>query len=239
MADVVITIPTYNERENIRILIGKILELKIPGVLILVIDDNSPDGTAEVVREIGKKDKRVKLLLRTGPRGRGAAGKDGFLAALKEGADLIVEMDADMSHDPKYIPKLLEELNHADMALGSRLVSGGEDNRKSFFRRIITKLANFYIHFILGIRVKDCNSGFRAYTRKALEAIEPGKIFSQGPAIVQEVLYRAHLKGLRIKEIPISFKERERGTSKLGIPQLWKGYVVVLKLKLLHWFGRM
>lgn len=239
MAEVVVTIPTYNERENIRILIGKILELKIPGALILVIDDNSPDGTAAVVRETAKKDKRVKLLLRTGPRGRGVAGKDGFLSALKEGAGFIIEMDADLSHNPAYIPQILEALQDADVVLGSRLVSGGEDNRKSFFRRSITKLANFYIHLILGIRVKDCNSGFRGYTRKALEAIEPRKIFSQGPSIVQEVLYRAHLKGLRIKEIPISFKERELGTSKLGIPQLWKGYVMVLKLKFLHWFGRM
>ncbi len=239
MANIIVTIPTYNERDNIAILVRKILDLKIPGVSILVIDDNSPDGTAEAVRRLAKKDKSVRLLLRTGPRGRGAAGRDGFLAALKEGADFIIEMDADLSHDPKYIPRLLEELRHADMVLGSRLVAGGEDTRKSFFRRLITKLANVYIKLILGIRVKDCNSGFRGYTRKALAAIDPGKIFSQGPAIVQEVLYRAHLRGLHIKEIPITFKERELGTSKLGIPQLWKGYMVVLKLKFLHLAGKM
>ncbi len=234
----IVTIPTYNERENIKILIGQILKLDINGLEILVIDDNSPDKTWKIVKEIAKKNKKVHLLLRTKKRGRGYAGKEGFIWALKNKADYIVEMDADLSHDPKYIPELLEKIKQADIVLGSRQIKGGIDQRDSPIRKIITKLANLYIETILGLKVRDCNSGYRCFTRKALEQIDPYKIFSAGPSIVQEVLFKARLKGLKIKEIPITFTKRKLGKSKLGIKHLYKGYMMVIKLKYLHILGK-
>ena len=232
-----VMIPTYNEKENIRNLINKILNLKIKNLHIVVADDNSPDGTWRIMQEISRKNKSVHLLLRTKDKGRGSAGRDGFIYCLKQGADIIVEMDADFSHDPKYIPLMLEELKNADLVLGSRRIKGSKEIGRSLFRRFVTWGANLYIKLMLGIKVKDCNSGFRCFKRKVLEAINLEKLESKGPAIIQEVLFKAHLKGFRIKEIPITFVDRTMGTSKLGIPQLAAGYFMVLKLKFLKLIG--
>ncbi len=232
-------IPTYNERENIKNLIDKILKLKIKDLHVVVADDNSPDETWKIVQEISRKNKNVHLLLRKKDKGRGSAGKDGFVYCLKHGADIIVEMDADMSHDPKYIPSMLKELKNADLILGSRRVKGSEEVGRSFIRRIITYLANLYIKLMLGLKVNDCNSGFRCFKREVLEKINAEKLESKGPAIVQEVLFKAHLKGFRIKEIPITFVNRTKGYSKLGIPQLAAGYFMVLRFKILSMLGRL
>ena len=233
-----VMIPTYNEKENIRNLIAKVLNLKIKDLHIVVVDDNSPDGTAGIVKNISKKNKNVHLLLRTKNKGRGYAGRDGFIYCLRHNADIVVEMDADMSHDPKYIPQMIEELRNADLILGSRRVKGGQDVGRSFVRKAITSLANFYIKVILGLKVKDCNSGFRCFKREVLEKLNAEKLKSQGPSIVQEVLFKAHLKGFRIKEIPITFVNRTKGHSKLGIPQLAAAYFMVLKLKFLSMNGK-
>lgn len=233
-----VMIPTYNEKENIRELIRQIFNLKIKNLQIVVVDDNSPDGTWKIVKEISKKNKNVNLLLRKTDKGRGAAGRDGFIYCLKHGADIIVEMDADMSHEPKYIPKMIDELRNADMVLGSRRVEGAVEVGRSMFRRFITLGANLYTKLMLGIKVNDCNSGFRCFKRKVLQEINVEKIESKGPAIVQEVLFKAHLKGFKIKEIPITFVDRTKGKSKLGIPQLATGYLMVMKLKIRHLFGR-
>lgn len=230
-------IPTYNEKENIRILIGKILNLKIKNLNIVVVDDNSPDGTWKIVKNISKNNKNIHLLLRKKDKGRGAAGKDGFVYCLKHGADAVVEMDADMSHNPKYIPSMLNELKNADLVLGSRRVKGAKEIGRSFIRKAITYLANSYIRLVLGLNARDCNSGFRCFKRKALEGINPEKLRSKGPAIIQEMLFKAHLKGFKIKEIPITFVDRAKGRSKLGIPQLAAGYFMVLKLKILELAG--
>ena len=232
-----VMIPTYNEKENIRNLIDKILKLKIKNLHIVVADDNSPDGTWKLVQEISRKNKNVHLLLRKKDKGRGAAGKDGFIYCLKHGADAIVEMDADMSHDPKYIPKMIEELKNADLVLGSRRVKGSKEIGRGLLRRFVTFGANLYIRLLLGIKVKDCNSGFRCFKRKVLEGIKAENLQSKGPAIVQEVLFKAHLKGFKIKEMPITFVNRTKGKSKLGIPQLAAGYFMVLKLKMQHLLG--
>lgn len=232
-----VMIPTYNERENIANLIGKILKLKIKNLHIVVVDDNSPDGTWQIVENISKRSKNVHLLLRKKDKGRGSAGRDGFIYCLKNGADVVVEMDADMSHDPKYIPLMIEELKNADLVLGSRRLKGSREVGRGTIRRFITWGANLYITLMLGIRVKDCNSGFRCFKRKVLEAIKLEKLQSKGPAIVQEVLFKAHLKGFKIKEIPITFVNRTKGISKLGLKQLAAGYVMVLKLKFLHLMG--
>ncbi len=232
-----VMIPTYNEKENIKNLINKILKIKIKDLHIVVADDNSPDGTWGIVQEISRKNRNVHLLLRKKDKGRGSAGRDGFIYCLKHGADTIVEMDADMSHDPKYIPSMLNELKNADLILGSRRIKGSKEVGRSPVRKIITYLANLYISLILGLKVRDCNSGFRCFKREVLEKINLEKLESKGPAIVQEVLFKAHLKGFRIKEIPITFVNRTKGNSKLGIPQLIAGYFMVLKLKIKHILG--
>jgi len=232
-------IPTYNEKENIKALIDRILKLKIKNLQIVVVDDNSPDETWKIVEDISKKNKNVHLLLRKKDKGRGYAGRDGFVYCLKHGADAVIEMDADLSHDPKYIPSMLKELKSADLILGSRMVENGKEIGRSLFRRFVTWGANLYIRLMLGINAKDCNSGFRCFKRKVLEKIEVEKLESKGPAIVQEVLFKAHLKGFKIKEIPITFVNRTKGQSKLGIPQLAIGYYMILKLKIQHLLGRL
>ena len=234
-----VMIPTYNEKENIRNLIDKIIKLKIKNLHIVVADDKSPDGTWKIVQDISRKNKKVHLLLRKKDKGRGSAGRDGFIYCLKNGADVVVEMDADMSHDPKYIPSMLEELKNADLVLGSRRVEGGKDVGRGLLRKFVTFGANLYIRIMLGLKVKDCNSGFRCFKREVLEKINAEKLESKGPSIVQEVLFKAHLKGFRIKEIPITFINRTKGHSKLGIPQLIAGYFMVLKLKILSMSGKL
>ncbi|MBI2101446.1 polyprenol monophosphomannose synthase [Candidatus Woesearchaeota archaeon] len=233
-----VMIPTYNESENIKNLINKILKLRINNLHIAVVDDNSPDGTWKIVQDISKAKKNVHLLLRKKDKGRGSAGKDGFIYCLKHGADAIVEMDADMSHNPKYIPEMLKGIKNHDIVLGSRRVKGAKEVGRGFIRRLITYIANLYIRLMLGIKVRDCNSGFRCFTREIMEKIQPEKLESKGPSIVQEVLFKAHLKNARIKEIPIVFVNRTKGHSKLGIPQLATGYFMVLKLKMLSVMGR-
>ena len=235
--NIYVIIPTYNEKENISNLINEILRLDTKNLHILVVDDFSPDGTWKIVEEISKKKKNVHLLLRKIKRGRGYAGKDAFIYCLKNKADIIIEMDADFSHDPKYIPLMLKEIKNYDLVLGSRRVKGAKEVGRGIIRRIITYLANLYIRLILGLKVKDCNSGFKCFRRDILEEINPKKIESKGPAIIQEVLFKAHLKGFRIKEIPITFVNRKKGKSKLGISQLAAGYFMVLKLKIQHLFG--
>ena len=234
-----VMIPTYNEKENIKVLIDKILALKIKNMHIVVVDDNSPDGTWRIVHDISRKNKNVHLLLRKKDKGRGAAGRDGFIYCLKHSADIVVEMDADFSHDPKYIPSMLEELKNADLVLGSRRIKGGKDVGRGLLRKLVTLGANLYIRLMLGLKVKDCNSGFRCFKREVLEKINPEKLESKSPSIVQEVLFKAHLKGFKIKETPITFINRTKGKSKLGVPQLAAGYFMVLKLKTLSMLGKL
>ena len=229
-----VVVPTYNELENIENLLEEILKHEVEAV---VVDDNSPDCTWKAVEDVSKREPRVHLLRRMEERGKGNAGKAGFLYALEKGAEQVVEMDADFSHNPKDIPRLLEKLKECDVVLGSRMIQGGEEVGRGIIRRIVTRAANLYIRFLLGLKAKDCNSGFRAFRRKVLEAIAPG-IRAQGPGIVQEVLFKAHLKGFRICEIPIVFKDRTSGESKLGLKQLAQGYTLILKLRLMRLFGR-
>ncbi len=235
----IVMIPTYNESENIAKLIQAIKQLPIKNLHVLVTDDNSPDETWKIVEKLSKKDKTIHLLRRMENKGRGLAGIAGFKEALQLGADAIIEMDADYSHHPKYIPKLLEALHDGDMALGSRFVKGGSDGDRPLWRQFVTFGANMYIKLFLGVKVKDCNSGYRCYKRKVLETINLDTMIAKGPDIVQEILYKVHLKKFKIVEVPISFEERKEGKSKLGMKHLFKGYTMVLKLKFLHLVGKL
>lgn len=229
-----VMIPTYNERENIGNLIQEIVNLKIQDLHIVVVDDNSPDGTSEVVTNLSKKHPEVELLLRTTERGRGSAGIAGFKYALDHGADSVIEMDADFSHHPKYIPHLLEALHDADMVIGSRFISGGKDVNRGIIRKMITILAGIYVRALLGLKIHDVSSGYRCFKRKVLEAIELDSMISTGPSIVSEVFYRAHLRGFSIKEIPIEFEDRTHGQTKLNYKILVKTLLMVLKFKRLN-----
>ena len=226
-----VMIPTYNERENIGNLIREILNLKISDLHVVVVDDNSPDGTSEIVKNLSKEHPEVELLLRTTGRGRGSAGIAGFKYALEHGADCVVEMDADFSHHPKYIPSFLEAIQEADMVIGSRFVGGGKDVNRGIVRRVITFLAGVYVRLLLGLRIKDVSSGYRCFKKKVLKAIELDSMISTGPSIVSEVFYRVHLKGFSIREIPIEFADRTHGETKLNYTILIKTLLMVLKFK--------
>jgi dolichol-phosphate mannosyltransferase len=234
----VATIPTWNEIENIGSLAEAVLA-QDPRLEVLVADDNSPDGTWKLVGELAAKNPRIHLLHRTSDKGRGRAGRAAFSWALDHGADFVFEMDADWSHHPRHLPDMIRALESgADVVLGSRRVPGGEDVGRTALRRAITAASNLYVRLLLGLPVRDCNSGYRGFRRSALEAIDVRHAFSPGPAIVHELLYKARLKGLKIVEVPIRFQDRERGTSTLTFRTLLRSYVTILRLKWLALTGR-
>ena len=226
----IVMIPTYNERDNISPLLEQILKID-RDIEVLVVDDNSPDGTWKIVEEISGKEPRVHLLLRKRRKGRGVAGIDGLKYALEKGADYIIEMDADFSHNPKYIPEILKAMEKYDVAIGSRFINGGKDKDRGFLRRLITKLAGMYVRMLLGVKIKDVSSGFRCFRREALEKIDLDDMASGGPSIVLELLYKITLNGFNIKEVPIVFEDRRQGKTKLDWITLLETMVMVLRLR--------
>lgn len=234
MSKTYVIVPTYNEAENIEALVKEILKLNIYGLTVLVVDDNSPDHTGLIAERLAVEDPRVKVLVRKQGRGRGSAGIAGFKLALADGADYIIEMDADFSHHPKYLPDLLAQIKKADIVLGSRFVPGGQDAERSFIRKIITVFARTYVRLLLGIKVRDITSGYRCFRRKVLEEIDLDRMISTGPSIVTEVLYKATLKGFSIAETPIIFEDRKKGTTKLNPLTLLKTLYMVYKFKRIH-----
>jgi len=232
---VVVMIPTYNEKDNIREVVEQTLALRLHDELrVLVVDDNSPDDTGAVVQRLAKKDERVHLLLRKKRRGRGAAGIDGFREALNLGADYVVEMDGDLSHQPCFIPQLLDACRIYDLVLGSRFVHGGKDANRSLLRRVITLVVRNYLRSTLHLSVHDPSSGYRCFRREVLEAVDLDDLISVGPSVVLEVLYRTHLLGFSIGEIPITFIDREKGKTKLSFLTLMETLIMVIKFKRLY-----
>ncbi len=227
-----IMIPTYNEAENIEKLVTEIFGYA-PGVDILVVDDNSPDGTGQIIDSVSAQDPRVHILHRKKLRGRGLAGIAGLRYALNWGAEAIVEMDADFSHHPKHLPDLLKGLEEADVVLGSRFVRGGADVGRGWLRHAITVFANWYIRMILGLKIRDCTSGYRVFKREVLEAIDVDSLISRGPAIVQEILYSSILSGFRVKEVPIVFIDRQRGNSSFNFRIMYEGFMMIPILRYL------
>ena len=232
-----VTLPTFNERENIERLIGTIRKAN-PDVGVVVADDDSPDGTWRIVERIAREDPGVFLLRRTEKKGRGSAGVDAFRFALKKDAEVIIEMDADFSHDPKYIPVLLDQIRKFDLVLGSRAVGKGRDMRQSPVRRAVTLVSSLYARGVLGIPARDVNSGYRCFRREVLEAVDLSSIRSTGPSIVQELLYKAYLRGFTVSEVPITFPDRKAGKSSLSVKKLLQGFVMVLRLKGLQVMGK-
>jgi len=235
-----VVIPTFNEVENIELLVTSIRGLVMPyTVRVLVVDDNSPDKTWEVAQKLAVKHADVFCMRRLINRGRGCSGVDGFRFALQQGADVLLEMDADFSHDPKFIPALLAGLNNYDLVLGSRKAKGGREDGRPFYRTVITFFANLYIRIVLWLPVKDCNSGFRAFKKQVFDKVCLRRVKARGPNIIQELLFKTHKAGFRIGEIGVVFKERERGTSSLTFKKVLLGYVTVLKLRWLSWRGNL
>ncbi len=229
---IVVMIPTYDEAENIADLVRGLLALPLDADLkVLVVDDDSPDGTGGIAEAMGREDDRVRVLIRTARRGRGAAGLEGFKAALALGANLVVEMDGDLSHSPGHIPDLVAATDRYDVVLGSRFVPGGRDADRSLVRRFITLLVRLFIRRRFRFRVKDVSSGFRCFRREVLEAIDLDDFISVGPSVVLEVLYKASLRGYRIGEVPIIFVDRKKGKTKLNLRTLFETLVMALKIE--------
>lgn len=209
---IVTTLPTFNEAENILPLIEELLAVS-RDMEVVVIDDNSPDGTWKLVEERSRVDRRVHLVHRLSERGRGSAGVSGFRRALELGADLVVEMDADWSHHPRFLPAMIEAAQRADVVIGSRLVAGGGERGRHVGRTMITWAANLYLRLLLRLPVRDCTSGFRVFRRRVLERVAWDRVRSNGPAIVQEMLVACRAVGARFAEVPIEFEDRRAGHS--------------------------
>ncbi len=232
---VTVFIPTYNEKENIEELIQEILNLSLDfDLTVLVADDNSPDGTGEIVQKLSQKDKRVQVLVRKKRRGRGAGGIDGFKAALKLNPDYVVEMDGDFSHQPRFIPLLLDQGEKYDVVIGSRFIKGGKDLDRNFIRKIITLLVRKFIRHQFRIPIKDVSSGFRCFKKEVLERIDLDDLVSVGPSVVLETLYKAYLMDFKIGEVPIVFVDRKKGKTKLTLLTLMETLIMALRFKKLY-----
>ena len=214
-----VIIPTYDERDNIEPLVASVretLESCAPEHFLLVVDDNSPDGTGRIADRIARSDAHVKVLHREGKRGLGQAYLAGFRFALEQGAALVIEMDADFSHDPGYLPGLIEAAGEADLVIGSRYVSGGAVRNWGPLRRIVSRGGCWYARAVLGIDVRDLTGGFKCFRRVVLEAIDLDSVRSRGYAFQVELTYRAIERGFRVAEVPITFTERRVGSSKMS-----------------------
>jgi dolichol-phosphate mannosyltransferase len=239
MQRALIIIPTYNEKDNIRNITTAVLEqqknIHDTVISVLVVDDNSPDGTADLVRQMQKPEQfgpeKVHLMQRMGKMGLGTAYVAGFKYGLEHGFDYIFEMDADFSHDPHEVPVFLREIKNYDLVIGSRYISGANVANWPLRRLLLSYYANMYARTVTGIKVQDATGGFKCFRRKVLEAIDLDDIRSNGYAFQIEMNFRAWRKGFSIKEIPIVFVDRHAGTSKMSKAIVREAVGMVWKLK--------
>lgn len=211
----VVIIPTYNEAQNITWIVGRVRNA-VPDASVLIVDDGSPDGTGELADGLAANDAAVAVLHRAGKEGLGAAYRAGMRWALERGHDVIVEMDADGSHRPEDLPPMLAALDKADVIVGSRWVPGGGVVGWPLYRKAISRVGSAYARFALGVPVRDMTGGYRVFTADALERIDLDAVLSQGYCFQIDMLWHAQVAGLRIREVPITFPERERGNSKMS-----------------------
>lgn len=232
MARVAIITPTFNERDNIRPLVERIFGLNIAGLFIIFVDDNSPDGTATEIRQLAEKYP-IELIERPGKLGLGTAYVAGFKLALDKSADIIFEMDADLSHAPEDIPRLIGAIESgADVSIGSRKIPGGKILGWNFRRHLMSGGAMSVARLILGLKTCDVTSGFRCYRRKVLEKINLSTIQSNGYAFQEEMLWRVEKNYFRIEEVPVTFQDRKTGQSKLSGRDIFEFFKVMTKLRL-------
>jgi dolichol-phosphate mannosyltransferase len=235
---ILVIVPTFNEIGNITKLIPRILE-QDQGIDVLVVDDNSPDGTAAAVESIAKKNSRVRLISRSGKMGLGTAYTTGFRYARKHSYSIIFEMDADFSHDPKEIPRFLKEIRTNDLVLGSRYVRGVNVVNWPMSRLLLSWLANLYTRIVTGLPVRDATGGYKCFRRKVLEAIDFDRIRSDGYAFQIEMTFKAFKKGFRVIEIPIVFVDRAVGDSKMSSHIVGEAMLMVWKLRALSLIGKL
>ena len=227
---VFIVIPTYNEADNIEVLINQVFGFH-PDFNIMIVDDNSPDGTGEIADKLAASDSRIHVVHRPGKAGLGTAYVRGFKEALGRGADLIFEMDADFSHDPKYLKDFLIASEKAGLVIGSRYMNGVRVEGWRFRRLLLSKFANMYVSYIMVKPIWDFTAGFRCYRRAVLEAIDLNRIKSDGYAFQIEMTYLAYKHGFRVAEIPILFREREHGASKISRSVIWEAFWLTLRCR--------
>jgi dolichol-phosphate mannosyltransferase len=214
----IVVLPTYNERENLPIMVETLFSLGIPGLEILVVDDNSPDGTGDLAEDLRElHPDTVHVAHRPQKMGLGPAYIDGFGRALALGADYVVEMDADFQHDPQMLHEFRRWIEEYDVVVGSRYIPGGSvEDRWSFARKLLSRGGSVYSRFILGLRVHDPTGGFKCFRASALRALDLSRVRSSGYTFQIEMSYACQRAGLRVKEVPIRFVDRERGTSKMS-----------------------
>jgi dolichol-phosphate mannosyltransferase len=221
-----VCLPTYDERENLEPMVRALAEVLGPDDRVLVIDDNSPDGTGRIADRLASELEWLDVLHRPHKEGLGRAYLDGFRRALADGAELILEMDCDFSHDPQDVPRLIAAADDADLVLGSRYVRGGGTANWGLVRRAISRWGSLYAQILLGLRVRDLTGGFKCYRRAVLERIDLDAIASRGYAFQIETTYRALRAGFRVVETPIRFTDREVGGSKMSraivLEAVWK-----------------
>jgi dolichol-phosphate mannosyltransferase len=216
-----VVLPTYNEAENVLPLSADVLA-RDARLDVLVVDDNSPDGTGGLVETAQKSEPRLQLLRRPGKLGLGTAYLDGFRYGLERGYDRVLTMDCDYSHHPRYLPHMLEVADNADLVIGSRYVPGGGVANWPLRRRALSRFANFYTRWLLRLPVRDCTAGFRCYSRRVLEAIDPFAVRASGYSFLEEMIWRVHHAGFSIREVPIVFEDRRLGSSKIDQVEIFR-----------------
>jgi dolichol-phosphate mannosyltransferase len=216
-----VVLPAYNEAENVLPLVADILA-RDPSLDVLVVDDDSPDGTGDLVAKSMAREARLALLRREGKLGLGSAYLAGFRYGLEREYGRILTMDCDLSHSPRYLPDLLAASADYDLVIGSRYVAGGGISNWALHRRALSAFANFYTRSLLRLPVRDCTSGYRCYRRQMLEAIEPFESHASGYAFLEEMVYRVHRGGFRIGEVPIVFEDRLAGASKINQAEIYR-----------------
>jgi dolichol-phosphate mannosyltransferase len=227
----IIVIPTYNESKNIEKLVEEIISLKL-GFSILIVDDNSPDGTGIIADKLADRFSQVKVIHRKNKNGRGSACIEGFRLALKENFDFILEMDADFSHPPSSLAELLSKSKKSDIVIGSRYLPESKIVGWGIKRRIFSRLANFYARVLLGINITDYTNGFRCYRKDVLKTLDFNKIRFSGYIVLSETAYYFHKRGFKFKEIPIVFVDRRRGQSNVTFKEILEAFCAILKLKI-------
>ena len=226
-----IILPTYNESQNLEQLIKAIFDLGISDLKVIIVDDNSPDGTGRMADKLSRQYP-VQVIHRESKQGLGSAYIAGFKLALQQNADLIFEMDADFSHDPKNLPRFIEAINQGtDVVIGSRRVENGKIIGWNSWRHFTSWSAMSFSRLVLGLKTKDVTSGYRCYQRKVLEQLNLDSITSNGYAFQEEMIYKCEKQGLKIKEIPVVFKDRVHGQSKLSRKEILEFFVVMWRLR--------
>ena len=226
-----VIIPTYNEKDNVRPLATAVLA-QHADLYILFVDDNSPDGTGLIIDELAAESERIHVLHRSGKLGLGSAYREGFKAALSMGADYLLEMDADFSHDPATLPSFLSAIKESDLVIGSRYLNGVSVVNWPIRRLILSYFASVYTRWVTGLMLRDCTSGFKCFRRATIEAIDLSSVKSDGYSFQIEMNYRCMEKGFRISEIPIIFIDRHAGSSKMSGSIVREAVLMVWKLRL-------